>query len=130
MMLSAGAHEARALSAVAHFAPDVIEVAPTDSQAVALGLRGGGWFSGLHPFGYRITPLGEKFLAFDDTQKSIIGIFLASMRSTVKFGRKRRSILKGEWLEMVRYAKTADASRVYQRLDEIIDFCLKANLIA
>ena len=36
----------------------------------------------------------------------------------------------GEWLEMVRFSKTAEASQIYQQVDDLIDFALKAGFIS
>jgi hypothetical protein len=88
--------------------------------------RGGGWLvpSGWNPFGYKVTVLGEEFLLYDGSLDSDVGRFLASLRT-----RKRHDVLKGQWLEVVRVAKTGQSMRVYRKLDELIQFCLKAGLI-
>ena len=90
-------------------------------------VRGGGFLipSGWNPFGYKITPLGEQFLSFGDSLSSDVGRFLASLKS----GRKRRSVLKQAWLEIMRASKTAQAMRIYRTIDELLDFCLKTGLV-
>jgi hypothetical protein len=90
-------------------------------------MRGGGFLlpSGWNPFGYKITPLGEQFLSFGDSLSSDVGRFLASLKSS----RKRRSVLKNAWLEIMRASKTAQAMRIYRTMDELLDFCLKAGLV-
>mmetsp|Transcript_27848 Transcript_27848/g.88517 ORF Transcript_27848/g.88517 Transcript_27848/m.88517 type:complete len:127 (-) Transcript_27848:203-583(-) len=45
-------------------------------------LRGGfNPFAGINPFGYKITDLGEKFLAFDGSKESDLGRLLSSLKS-------------------------------------------------
>jgi len=92
-------------------------------------LRGGGFFSGMNPFGYKLTRLGEKFLEFEGSRDCDVGRFLASLKSTLKGSRKTSSALKSEWLELVRYAKTAEASRIYRNIDDFVQFALNAGLI-
>ena len=88
--------------------------------------RGGGIIpAGYHPFGYRITSVGEEFLSFDGSLESDLGRFLASLKSK----RRRESDLKEQWLEVVRVAKTGQSMRIYRKLRELIDFCLKTGLI-
>ena len=59
-----------------------------------------------------------------------LGRFLASLKSTVKLGRKTRNAIKSEWLELVRFSKTAESSRIYQRLDDYLNFALAAGFIS
>jgi hypothetical protein len=88
--------------------------------------RGGGYIpAGWNPFGYFITPLGLTFLEFDGSLDSDVGRFLASLKS----GRKKRSALKEQWLEIVRVSKTGQSMRILRRLDDLIDFCIKAGLL-
>jgi hypothetical protein len=90
--------------------------------------RGGGFASlipaGYNPFGYKITELGTKFLEFDGSLDSDVGRFLASVKS-----RKRFEELKSQWLEIVRVSKTGQSMRIYRSLDDLISFCIKANLL-
>ena len=87
---------------------------------------GGGWFfAGWNPFGYKITALGEDFLAFEGSRESDVGRFLASLKAK----RTRKAALKDSWREIVRASKTAQAMRIYRQLDEFIKFCLAAGLL-
>lgn len=88
--------------------------------------RGGGYIpAGWNPFGYFITPLGLKFLEFDGSLDSDIGRFLASLKS----GRKKRSALREQWLEIVRVSKSGQSMRILRRLDDLIEFCIKAGFL-
>lgn len=88
--------------------------------------RGGGYLpAGWNPFGYIITPLGLKFLEFDGSLDSDVGRFLASLKK----GRKKRSTLREQWLEIVRASKTGQSMRILRRLDELIEFCIKAGFL-
>ena len=81
---------------------------------------------GYHPFGYKLTVLGETFLSFDGSLDSDIGRFLASFKSGK---RKTKSDLKDVWLEIVRVSKKGQSMRILRRLDEFIDFCLNAGFL-
>jgi hypothetical protein len=95
-------------------------------QQEILSLRGGGIIpAGWNPFGYAMTSLGEEFLKFDGSLDCDIGRFIASLKAS----RKTKATIKETWLEIVRVSKTGQAMRVYRKIDEIIDFCLKAGLI-
>lgn len=90
--------------------------------------------SGYHPFGYGITDLGRSFLEFDGSIDSDIGKFLSTFKGGAGVdggGGKRKSTatMKDQWLEIVRVAKTGQSMRIYRRLDEIVDFCLKAGFL-
>ena len=100
-------------------------VSPTTGTIVGVP-RGGGWLipAGWNPFGYKITSLGEEYLSYDGSADSDIGRFLASLKE-----RKRTDTLKGQWMEVVRVAKTGQAMRIYRKLQELIQFCLKTGLI-
>jgi hypothetical protein len=89
--------------------------------------RGGGYLipAGWNPFGYKITALGEAFLAFDGSLDGDVGRFLASLKS----GRKRVTAMKAQWLEVVRVSKSGQTMRVYRQLQELLDFCLRAGLV-
>jgi hypothetical protein len=98
------------------------------SKAAVVSLRGGGgsiFPAGWNPMGYKITPLGERFLSMGDSLSCDVGRFLASLKSN----RKRRSILKDSWLEIVRASKTGQAMRIYRTIDDLLDFCLQAGLV-
>lgn len=100
----------------------------SSSLSTVLRVRGGGWwyiFSGLNPFGYKITALGEQFLAFDGSHTCDVGRFLSSLKA----GRKRKVTIKAAWLEIMRASKSGQAMRIYRTLDELLLFCLKAGLI-
>jgi hypothetical protein len=117
-----------ALSFVRSFSRRVGDVSFAECNGnVLLSVRGGGFLTpaGWNPFGYKITPLGEQFLSFGDSLSSDVGRFLASLKS----GRKRRSVLKNAWLEIMRASKTAQAMRIYRTIDELLDFCLNAGLV-
>ena len=92
--------------------------------------RGGGFGlsslvpAGYNPFGYKITELGKKFLAFDGSLDSDIGRFLASVKT-----RKRFDGIKSQWLEILRVSKAGQSMRIYRSLQELIDFCLNAGFL-
>ena len=101
-------------------------------SSISFSLRGGGaaalnpFPAGYNPFGYRLTALGKTFLEFDGSLDSDLGRFL----STLKGGqRKSMSVMKDQWLEIVRVSKKAQSMRIYRRLDDMIDFCLKAGFV-
>ncbi len=77
-----------------------------------------------NPFGYQITDLGLTFLEFDGSLESDVGRFLASVKS-----RKRFEAIKSQWLEILRVSKTGQSMRIYKSLDDIIKFCINANLL-
>ncbi len=93
-------------------------------------LRGGAALnpfpSGYNPMGYGLTDLGKQFLDFDGSLDSDVGRFLASLKSGK---RKSKSVMKEQWLEVVRVSKQGQSMRVYRQLDELIAFCLKAGFI-
>lgn len=106
----------------------------TSSSSIITSLpRGGGaaalinpFPSGYNPFGYSLTDLGLTFLEFDGSLDSDVGRFL----STLKGGkRKTGSVMKEQWLEIVRVSKKAQSMRIYRKLDVFIEFCLKAGFI-
>lgn len=95
-------------------------------------LRGGGaaalnpFPSGYNPFGYSLTELGKVYLDFDGSLESDVGRFL----STLKGGkRKTAAVMKEQWLEIVRYSKKGQSMRIYRKLDDLIEFSLKAGFI-
>ena len=95
-------------------------------NAVFVISRGGGWFfpPGWNPFGYKLTSLGEEFLKYDGSINSDVGRFLAGLKQ-----RKRFYKIKEQWLEILRVSKSGQSMRIYKQLNELIAFCLKANLI-
>lgn len=91
-----------------------------------ISLRGGGLIpAGWNPFGYKISDLGLRYLEFDGSLDSDVGRFLASLKSE----RKTFATMKSQWLEVLRVSKTGQSMRIYRKLQELIDFCLKAGLI-
>lgn len=95
------------------------------SQALAVP-RGGIWFpAGYHPYGYGLTELAQEFLKFEGSLDSDIGRFLASLKS----GRKKKAVLKEQWIEVVRVSKTRQSMRILRTLDDIIEFCMKVGFI-
>jgi hypothetical protein len=80
--------------------------------------------AGWNPFGYKLSELGEEFLNFEGALDCDVGRFLASLRE-----RKRLHTLKGQWLEVVRVAKTGQAMRIYRNIDDLLRFCLRTGLI-
>ena len=88
-------------------------------------LRGGSMLAGWHPSGYGITELGLEYISFDGSLDSDVGRFLASFKS----GRKRFSVLKDQWLEIVRISKTGQSMRVYRKLEALLNFCVKAGFL-
>jgi hypothetical protein len=95
------------------------------SAVLSLSRCGGIFPSGYHPFGYALTELGERFLGFEGSKESDVGRFLASLKS----GRKSKSTLKEQWLEVLRVSKSSQSLRIYRMLDELILFSLKAGFI-
>lgn len=96
-----------------------------DSQTFLKISRGGFLPSGYHPLGYALTELGKQFLQYDGSIESDVGRFLASLKS----GRKTKSTLKAQWLEVLRVSKTGQSLRIYRILDDLITFSLKAGFI-
>jgi hypothetical protein len=95
------------------------------SSVLDISRCGGIFPSGYHPFGYALTELGERFLEFEGSKESDVGRFLASLKS----GRKSKSTLKEQWLEVLRVSKSGQSLRIYKMLDELISFSLKAGFI-
>lgn len=93
-------------------------------QAIRLP-RGGGLLAGLNPFGYKITQLGQYFLDFDGSLDSDVGRFLASLKSS----RKKRGVIKEQWVEIVRVSKSGQSMRILRTLDDLIAFCLSAGFL-
>lgn len=114
-------------------ATDLINSNPTlisPSILNTLSISRGGALSsyfpaGWHPFGYGLMDLGVEFLVLDGSLDSDIGRLLASLKS----GRKKRPVLKQNWVEIVRQAKDGQSMRVLRTLDDLIAFCLKAGFI-
>lgn len=99
----------------------------TRNLSQALQIRAGtSWIpAGYHPFGYGLTELGHEFLKFEGSLTSDIGRFLASLKT----GRKKRKVLKEQWLEVVRVSKTGQSMRILRTLDDLIAFCVKVGFI-
>lgn len=93
-------------------------------QAIRLP-RGGGLLAGYNPFGYKITQLGLDFLDFDGSLDSDVGRFLASLKSS----RKKRGVIKEQWVEIVRVSKSGQSMRILRTLDDLIAFCLSAGFL-
>jgi hypothetical protein len=90
-----------------------------------LEVRGGGLLpGGYNPFGYKITKLGEQYLAFGETLGSDVGRFLASIKK-----RKTKAALKAQWVEIVKVSKTGQTMRIYRTMDELLKFCVDAGLV-
>lgn len=96
----------------------------------ACNVRGGYIPAGWNPFGYKLSDLGERFLASEGALDCDVGRFLASFKSTLTGGRKSRSSMKGKWLEVLRYAKTEESSRIYRTFDELLQLCIDAGFIS
>jgi hypothetical protein len=96
------------------------------SLVSSTNVRGGSWIvpSGWNPFGYQITSLGQEFLSYEGSLDSDIGRFLASLRE-----RKRFAAIKSNWLEVLRVSKSGQSMRIYKKLSELIQFCLRAGFI-
>ena len=82
--------------------------------------------AGYNPFGYKLTELGSTFLSYEGSIDCDIGRFLASFKSG---NRKRLQTLKDQWLEIIRVSKTGQSVRIYKKLQELIDFCIKAGFL-
>lgn len=92
---------------------------------VLLEVRGGGYVpAGWNPFGYKISNLGEQYLAFGESLDSDVGRFLTSLKT-----RKSTAALKAQWVEIVKVSKTGQTMRIYRTLSELLQFCLDAGLI-
>ena len=93
-------------------------------------LRGGAALNpfpaGYNPFGYSLTDLGKTYLEFEGSLESDIGKFLSTMKSGK---RKSKDTMKEQWLEIVRVSKKGQSMRILRKLDDLIDFCLKAGFI-
>jgi len=88
--------------------------------------RGGSILSGWNPFGYGLTELGTQFLSFEGSLDCDVGRFLAAFKS----GRKRSSVLKDQWLEIVRVSKSGQSMRIYRLLDDLLQFCIQAGFLS
>lgn len=102
--------------------------------SATLDLRGGGWLipAGWHPLGYKLTSLGEEFLAYEGSLDGDVGRFLASLKTNPNrwtFGRKTSASLKDNWVEVIRVTKSKQAMRIRRQLKQLIAFCLKAGFI-
>lgn len=76
--------------------------------------------------GYKITKLGEEFLAFDNSLDSDVGRFLASLKAH----RRTSKAVKESWLEILRASSDKrQALRIYRQIEALLTFCLKAGLI-
>eukprot|EP00545_Synedropsis_sp_CCMP1620_P015116 CAMPEP_0119013612 /NCGR_PEP_ID=MMETSP1176-20130426/8585_1 /TAXON_ID=265551 /ORGANISM="Synedropsis recta cf, Strain CCMP1620" /LENGTH=137 /DNA_ID=CAMNT_0006966715 /DNA_START=128 /DNA_END=537 /DNA_ORIENTATION=+ len=109
-------------------ARDVV-IAQTTTTATAFAcktlteVRGGGFLpGGWNPFGYKVTELGERFIAFDGSLDGDVGRFLASLKT-----RKTKAALKAQWVEIVKVSKTGQTMRIYRTTDELLKFCLDAG---
>ena len=100
---------------------------PASLQAHTLDIpRGGSWLpAGYHPYGYGITDLGLEFLKFEGSLDSDIGRYLASLKT----GRKKRNVLREQWVEVVRVSKAGQSMRILRTLDDLIEFCIKVGFI-
>ena len=88
--------------------------------------RGGSWLpAGYHPYGYGITDLGLEFLKFEGSLDSDIGRFLASLKT----GRKKRIVLREQWVEVVRVSKKRQSMRILRTLDDLFEFCIHVGFI-
>mmetsp|Transcript_12447 Transcript_12447/g.34553 ORF Transcript_12447/g.34553 Transcript_12447/m.34553 type:complete len:156 (+) Transcript_12447:101-568(+) len=98
------------------------------ASAVLDRIPRGGWFgsvlTGMNPFGYKITDLGEEFLRIDGSMQCDVGRFLAGLKQ-----RKRVKAIKEQWLEVLRVAKTGQSMRIYRKIEDLVQFCLKAGFI-
>ena len=94
--------------------------------------RGGaaafGFPAGWHPFGYALSELGERYLAFEGSRDGDVGKFLSSTLSGRK-SRKTRKELRDYWREITRYSKKRQSMRIYRTIDDLIDFCLDAGFM-
>ena len=82
--------------------------------------------AGYNPLGYGLTSLGKEFLEFEGSLDSDVGRFLSTLKSGQ---RKSKSVMKEQWLEIVRVSKKGQSMRIYRGLDELIEFCLRAGFI-
>ena len=94
--------------------------------------RGGaaafGFPAGWHPFGYALSELGQRYLAFEGSRDGDVGKFLSSTLSGRK-SRKTWNELREYWREITRYSKKRQSMRIYRTIDDLIDFCLDAGFI-
>ena len=108
----------------------------SEANRVSSLLRGGAaaatfnlFPAGYNPFGYGLTDLGRTFLDFDGSIDSDVGRFLSTLKGGGEGKRKSASVLKDQWLEIVRVSKTGQSMRIYRRLDDLIEFCLTAGFM-
>ena len=103
-----------------------LDVSTTVATLATTGLpRGGGLIpGGWNPFGYKITKLGEQYLAFGGTLDGDVGRFLTSLKT-----RKTTAAIKSQWVEIVKVTKTGQTMRIYRTLNDLIKFCVDAGLI-
>ena len=87
-----------------------------------------GFPAGWHPFGYALSELGERYLAFEGSRDGDVGKFLSSTLSGRK-SRKTRNELREYWREITRYSKKRQSMRIYRTIDDLIDFCLDAGFV-
>lgn len=99
-----------------------------------LSLRGGATtgrppvflLAGYNPLGLKVTALGLEFIeSIPGALDCDVGRLLASLKA-----RKRRSAIKAQWLELLRFSKTGQSTRIYQNLDSLIDFAIRAGFLA
>ncbi len=104
---------------------------PSNSQLSRphLSVRGGFSFFPQGYWGYRITPLGERFLSSEGARECDLGRFLASLLSTKNGSKKTTAEIKSQWLELVRFSKTGEASRIYRTLNELLTLLVDAKFI-
>lgn len=95
-------------------------------EQLIVDLRGGSILAGWNPLGYAITSLGLQFLEFEGSLDSDVGRFLATFKS----GRKRQSVVKQQWLEIVRVSKKGQSMRIYRTLDDLFAFCVSAGFLS
>ena len=98
-------------------------------DAKTSSLRGGAinpFPAGYNPFGYSLTDLGKTYLEFEGSLETDIGRFLSTLKSGK---RKSRDTMKEQWLEIVRVSKKGQSMRILRKLDDLIEFCLKAGFI-
>ncbi|KAJ1460883.1 mitochondrial carrier domain-containing protein [Pelagophyceae sp. CCMP2097] len=81
--------------------------------------------AGWHPLGLRATALGADFLNFDGSRESDLGRVVSTLKV-----RKRRTTLKTEWLEILRFSKSAQSARIYHALDDLVAAAMKMGLVA
>jgi hypothetical protein len=76
---------------------------------------------------YTVTAVGQAFLHMDGPIQADIGRFLAHLHNT-QDGLRKKDMVEN-WKQIALLSGDAQSQRVYEKLDEIISFCLDSHII-